>query len=137
MNQKVVQRQLASLGYASQTVANGQEVLLALRQRGYDLILMDGQMPEMDGYEATRRIRSSPEAWNGIYIIALTANAMQGDRERCLQIGMNDYLGKPVRVPELKAVLDRALHVLSDSGTKFLRSNPSPPTSAPSRPTPG
>jgi CheY-like chemotaxis protein len=95
-------------------VANGTEALEAARQIPYDVILMDCQMPELDGYEATRRIRQfeqervAPFDWKAPrYIIAMTANAMEGDREKCLIAGMNDYVGKPVRLEELRAALAR------------------------------
>ncbi|HEY0793690.1 MAG TPA: response regulator, partial [Chthoniobacterales bacterium] len=114
INQKVALGQLRKLGYTANVAANGLEVLEALRLMAYDIILMDGQMPEMDGYEATRAIRKqeqSPDsrcAWNPpIYIIAMTANAMQGDRETCMAAGMDDYLSKPVKLPELQTALKR------------------------------
>jgi signal transduction histidine kinase/CheY-like chemotaxis protein/HPt (histidine-containing phosphotransfer) domain-containing protein len=100
-NQKLAQHLLERLGYRADVVGNGLEVLQALRRQPYDVILMDVQMPEMDGLEATRRIRSEWPGDTGPYIIALTANAMQGDREICLAAGMDDYLSKPIRVDEL------------------------------------
>jgi PAS domain S-box-containing protein len=107
VNQKVALRQLESLGYKADVVANGQEVLDLLQQVRYDLILMDCQMPVMDGYEATRRLRQR-ERGSGHHtvVIALTANAMHEDRERCLQAGMDDYLSKPVLKEDLERVID-------------------------------
>jgi signal transduction histidine kinase/DNA-binding response OmpR family regulator len=109
-NQHVGLKQLKKLGYEADAVANGLEVLDALKRIPYDIILMDCQMPEMDGYEATRLIRQAESASNpSPYIIALTANALQGDREKCMAAGMNDYLTKPLRLSELESVLQRAL----------------------------
>jgi CheY-like chemotaxis protein/HPt (histidine-containing phosphotransfer) domain-containing protein len=111
VNQRVALRQLQKLGYTADGVANGLEVLEALRRIPYNVILMDCQMPEMDGYEAARRIRQQgnfPELGWHIQIIAMTANAMQGDRERCLEAGMDDYISKPVRIDDLRAALERA-----------------------------
>jgi CheY-like chemotaxis protein len=89
---------------------NGVEALEMSGQKPYDVILMDCQMPMMDGYEATRQIRARErtEGRNAVYIIAMTANAMQGDREKCLAEEMSDYLSKPVRDTELKKALERA-----------------------------
>ncbi len=105
VNRKVAIRLLRKLGYHADTAANGKEVLRALHARAYDIIFMDCQMPELDGYETTATIRQ--ELSGDVHIIAMTANAMHGDREKCLAAGMNDYLTKPVRIPELKAALDR------------------------------
>jgi two-component system, sensor histidine kinase and response regulator len=114
INQRVALAQLKKLNYAASAVANGSEVLRTLEQISYGLIIMDCQMPEMDGYEATRAIREreqglqQPCPWKSpVYIIAMTANAMQNDREKCLAAGMDDYLSKPVRAPELQAALER------------------------------
>jgi len=114
VNQQVALKQLKRLGFSADSVANGIEVLSALQRVPYDIILMDCQMPEMDGYEVTRRIRQSgSDSYIHLraapYIIALTANAMQGDREHCLALGMNDYMSKPLHLRELEAALQRAL----------------------------
>ncbi|HET6512772.1 MAG TPA: response regulator, partial [Candidatus Kapabacteria bacterium] len=106
VNQKVAITQLRKLGYSADAVANGLEVLKVLESVPYDVILMDCQMPELDGYEATRQIRASASHTSDIPIIAMTAHAMEGDRERCLQAGMNDYISKPVKFEELERVLD-------------------------------
>jgi PAS domain S-box-containing protein len=110
INQKVIVAQLKKIGYAADTVGNGIEALAALESIPYPLILMDCQMPEMDGFEASRRIRAREAAENAadpVRIIALTAGAMEGDRDRCLAAGMDDYLAKPVKLPQLEASLQR------------------------------
>jgi signal transduction histidine kinase/DNA-binding response OmpR family regulator/HPt (histidine-containing phosphotransfer) domain-containing protein len=108
-NQKVALHFLAQLGYQADVAANGEEVLQALRRQGYDVILMDVHMPEMDGLEAAQRIRQRWPDEQRPYLIAMTASAMQGDRERCLQAGMDDYVSKPVRLPALVEALQRAI----------------------------
>jgi PAS domain S-box-containing protein len=107
VNQKVALRTLERLGYRADVAANGLEVLGALRRQPYDVVLMDVQMPELDGLEATRRIVGEWPAEQRPRIIAMTANAMRGDRERCIEAGMDDYMSKPVRVEELVASLQR------------------------------
>jgi PAS domain S-box-containing protein len=109
VNQKVALMMLDRLGYRADVAANGKEVLEAVARQHYDIILMDVQMPEMDGLEATRRIvRAQPDPTERPWVIALTANAMQGDREQCLAAGMNDYISKPIRREELETALNRA-----------------------------
>lgn len=104
VNQKVANTILQRLGCHVDCVVNGAEAVEAARQGVHNVILMDCQMPVMDGYEATRRIRSYDSQ---IPIIALTANAVKGDRELCLQAGMTDYLSKPIRIDALEAMLAR------------------------------
>lgn len=103
VNQKVALRQLQKLGYVADVAGDGFEVLEAL-SRGYDVVLMDCQMPRMDGYEATRLIRQH-HLYSATHVIAMTANAMQGDREKCFACGMNDYISKPTRLTDLEIVL--------------------------------
>ena len=110
LNQKVAQRQLNLLGYTADTVNNGREAMDALATSAYGLVLMDCQMPVMDGFEATRQIRKT-ELSSGahIQIVAMTANAMRGDRELCLEAGMDDYLAKPILREQLGALLAQRL----------------------------
>lgn len=109
INQLVVTGILKKLGYKTDVVGNGKEALRSLELIPYDIILMDCQMPEMDGYEATRIIRSSFSSVieHEIPIIAMTANAMQGDKEKCIAAGMDDYIPKPISVEQLKEKLDK------------------------------
>ena len=104
INQKVSLMQLASLGYTADVAINGIEAVSAAKHGNYDLIFMDCQMPVMDGYTATQEIRRSG---NPVRIVAMTANAMHGEREKCLAAGMNDYLSKPVRAEEIQRVLEK------------------------------
>jgi CheY-like chemotaxis protein len=117
VNQKLAVRLLSQMGYRADVAANGVETIQAVERQPYDVILMDVQMPEMDGLEATRRIcarwQASERSGRGQRprIIAMTANAMQGDREMCLQAGMDDYVSKPIRVDELIGALNRCRQV--------------------------
>jgi CheY-like chemotaxis protein len=107
VNQKVALRFLERMGYKADAVGNGLEAVNAFTHRSYDLVLMDLQMPEMDGLEASRQIRRTVAADRQPKIIALTANAMQGDREICLDAGMDDYISKPVKMHEIVAAIRR------------------------------
>jgi two-component system sensor histidine kinase/response regulator len=114
VNQKVAVLQLRQLGYTVEAVADGTEVLETLRYINYDVIMMDCQMPQLDGYETTRQIRRLEAGPSFLYsrsrpvhIIAMTANAMQGDREKCLEAGMDDYISKPVKKETMAEALER------------------------------
>jgi signal transduction histidine kinase/ActR/RegA family two-component response regulator len=107
VNQKLALRLLQQMGYRADLASNGREAIESIERQAYDLALMDVQMPEMDGLEATRRIVARWSAAERPRIVAMTANAMQGDREACLAAGMDDYLTKPIRVDELVAALTR------------------------------
>jgi CheY-like chemotaxis protein len=111
VNQKVALRILHKLGYRADAVADGREAVMALETIPYDLVLMDVQMPQMDGFEATGIIRN-PESGvhnHDVPVIAMTAHAMKGDRERCLEAGMNDYISKPVTALALNEILEKYL----------------------------
>ncbi|MEO6003531.1 MAG: response regulator [Opitutus sp.] len=114
VNQKVTMLQLRNLGYAADVVCNGREALAAIKRKPYALVLMDAQMPDIDGVEATRRIRKAQAEGDPLFpssltIIAMTANAMTGDREICIASGMDDYLAKPVKTADLRNMLERFL----------------------------
>ncbi len=116
VNQSVARMQLARLGYKVDIVANGHAAIEAAQSHPYDVVLMDGQMPEMDGYQATSHLRAWEQTrraaggkFTPLYIIAMTAAAMTGDREACLAAGMDDYVSKPVQVSELAAAIIRAV----------------------------
>jgi two-component system sensor histidine kinase/response regulator len=107
VNQRVALGNLEKLGYTATVVTNGIAVLEALENQKYDIILMDCQMPDLDGYQTTREIRQREKNSRHTWIIAMTANVMVGDREKCLAVGMDDYVSKPLRREELRAALTR------------------------------
>lgn len=119
VNLAIATEMLEILGYAVDTAADGSEALAAAMANRYGLILMDCQMPKLDGYDATRQIRTSEQEreQHRVPIVALTGNAMQGDREQCLEAGMDDYLSKPFTMPQLAAVCSKWLGAGTGAGT--------------------
>ncbi|NJN65675.1 MAG: response regulator [Chloroflexaceae bacterium] len=123
VNQKVALRLLERIGYRADVATNGLEALESLERQSYHVVLMDVQMPEMDGLVATRHIRARWPANQQPWIIAMTARALQGDREKCLEVGMDDYLSKPVHMEQLVAALKRSV----DRAGSTLAGPPAPP----------
>ncbi|MDY6940156.1 MAG: response regulator [Cyanobacteriota bacterium] len=105
INQKVALRMFARLGYEADLATNGEEALAALRRQQYDVVFMDVQMPHVDGFEATQTIREEWQDDTRPWIVAMTANAMRGDREKCLEAGMNDYISKPIQLEAIAQAL--------------------------------
>jgi PAS domain S-box-containing protein len=118
VNQKVALKILDRMGYRADVASNGKEAVEAVKRRPYDLVLMDVQMPEMDGVEAATRIREQHRE-NRPWIIALTANALHGDKERYLDVGMDDYLSKPIKIEELARALARSRPMGGESGMEL------------------
>jgi CheY-like chemotaxis protein len=117
VNQRVITMMLKGLGYQADAVENGLAAVEAAVSNAYDVIFMDIQMPELDGYEATRRLRARTERSANAYVVALTANVTEQDRQRSKAAGMDDFLGKPVRISELADVLHRAAASLAKKTT--------------------
>jgi CheY-like chemotaxis protein len=107
INQKVAVQLLAKLGCRTDVVANGMEAIEATQRVSYDLVFMDCLMPEMDGFVAAREIRGREKAGQHVPIVAMTANAMKGDREKCLKVGMDDCISKPLQLQALADTLKR------------------------------
>jgi two-component system sensor histidine kinase/response regulator len=123
VNQRLAARLLEKRGHRVVVAANGREALAALEKHTFDLVFMDVQMPEMDGLEATAAIRKKEQLSGGhLAVIALTAHAMKGDQERCLAVGMDGYLSKPIRPQELDAILET--HVARRRATPTTQQTP-------------
>ncbi len=134
VNQKVALQMLERMGHQTDIANNGLEAIAALEQKTYDVVLMDVQMPEMDGLEAARKIREAFEAGTITYkprIIAMTANAMSGDREACLAAGMDDYISKPIRISELSQALSVCQPLAPNQQTIQTTHQDQPPPSPP------
>jgi CheY-like chemotaxis protein len=120
INLKVGQAYFQKMGYQIETASNGIEVLQALDRQPYDVVFLDVQMPEMDGYEAARQIKLRWLANDRPRLIAMTGNVLPGERERCIEAGMDDYIAKPVRIKEIEAML---CHVWNLHDAKMLVGN--------------
>jgi CheY-like chemotaxis protein/HPt (histidine-containing phosphotransfer) domain-containing protein len=130
INQKVMLLQLEQLGYSADAVANGLEAIKAWEQIPYDMILMDCQMPEMDGYAATEAIRRRETDGKHIPIIAMTAHVMVGDREKCIKAGMDDYIPKPIKTENLQAMLAK-WHPVAEAESEVTEEGPVDPLKDP------
>ena len=131
VNQKLALKLLEKMGYRADLASSGQEVLDILGLRSFDLILMDVQMPVMDGIEATRRIRRTHSAGDGPRIVGLTASALDSDRQACIHAGMDDYLSKPIHVGALQAVLERCGRESASPRPRPARTDPEPSGAGP------
>ena len=126
VNQKVALKMLERLGYKADCVDNGAEALAAQRTRAYDIIFMDLQMPAIDGFETTRRLRQDCGSDTHPWIVAMTAMTMTGDRERCLAIGMNDFVSKPIRARDLVEAFERYQEAIASSNPSKSDDEPQP-----------
>jgi CheY-like chemotaxis protein len=116
VNRKLAMRLLEKQGHMVEVASNGLEAVSALERADFDLVLMDIQMPEMDGISATVAVREKErETGNHLPIIAVTAHAMKGDKERCFEAGMDGYITKPIRVPELLAAIEQVMSLCDRS----------------------
>jgi CheY-like chemotaxis protein len=123
-NLKVAVRMVEKLGYRADVAANGTEAIRAVSEMHYDAVLMDCHMPELDGFEATRQIRRDEPDGKHTPVIAMTASALSGDRERCLAAGMDDYISKPIKMHVVAAVLERWLGPREKLGTGSVAPSP-------------
>lgn len=119
INQKVALRMLSKMGITPDVANNGREALPRIEQTSYDLVFMDCQMPEMDGFTATRSIRNMPAPSNNTVIVAMTANALQGDKEKCLAAGMDDYVSKPVKSADLSSMIEKWTKKSGDADQEY------------------
>jgi CheY-like chemotaxis protein len=134
VNQKVGIRLLEKLGYHPDLAANGQEAIDSVRRQNYDVVLMDMQMPVMDGLEASRLIVSELPEHTRPYIVAMTANVLESDRQACMDAGMDDFLGKPVLLSDLNKLMERCSLQLGLRRERLRPSNRNEPHSSPSDP---
>ncbi|MFA6916221.1 MAG: response regulator [Parachlamydiales bacterium] len=118
INQEIIKELLELMDFHIDIASHGKEALKSTAAKKYDIIFMDIQMPEMDGYETTRQIRHIESPNKHTTIIALTANAMSDDKIKCIEVGMNDYLSKPLDVQKLEVILQKYLINLSDDANK-------------------
>ena len=118
VNQRVAVRMLERLGLGADVASDGHEAVQSYVRQPYAVILMDCQMPELDGFEATAQIRAREGTGRRTPIVAMTASAMRGDRERCLEAGMDDYISKPITIESLYAVLERWLSLTADESDR-------------------